>query len=358
MKQTPGEAGHASLLGVEDGSGESASDTGLPSEKVWVPAAVRQAGGRGRVVVFWGRLLVALSILAFILSRIDIRSAALRLSPALLAAVATATGLWLVSQGVAALRWRLVLGENVLPWSYLLRLYVIGSFFGLFLPTSVGGDAVRALAAIRASKKPGRAAASVLIDRGFGVLATLGFGVIGLLWAPSSARAVLGNVVNWQRPGMLAIFIVFVASAALIAVYRRSAKTRVLWKEGMRTLGDLLRSPKRLGRVLLLALMAQGTIVLLWYTLARGMGFRLPIVTFLWTVPVVNLSALLPVTFAGLGVREGVWLWLLADKGISSADIVAFSLLYFGCNILVATLGAAMFVSRGLEGGSTPPRCE
>jgi glycosyltransferase 2 family protein len=344
---------------VEDGSGESASDTGLPSEKVWVPAAVRQAGGRGRVVVFWGRLLVALSILAFILSRIDIRSAALHLSPALLAAVATATGLWIVSQGVAALRWRLVLGENVLPWSYLLRLYVIGSFFGLFLPTSVGGDAVRALAAIRASKKPGRAAASVLIDRGFGVLATLGFGVIGLLLAPSSARVVLGNGVGWRRPGMLAISIIVVAIGVLLSMYRRSRRARTLWQDGLGTLRDLARSPSRLGRVILLAVITQGMVVFLWYILARGMGFELPALTFLWAVPVVSLSVLLPVTFAGLGVREGVWLLLLADTGIAPADILAFSLLYFGCNLLVGIIGGLLFVSRGLAvlpvntGGST-----
>jgi uncharacterized membrane protein YbhN (UPF0104 family) len=78
------------------------------------------------------------------------------------------------------------------------------------------------------------------------------------------------------------------------------------------------------------------------------MGFELPAFTLLWAVPVVSLSVLLPVTFAGLGVREGVWLLLLADTGIAPADILAFSLLYFGCNLLVGIIGGLLFVSRGL----------
>jgi uncharacterized membrane protein YbhN (UPF0104 family) len=66
---------------------------------------------------------------------------------------------------------------------------------------------------------------------------------------------------------------------------------------------------------------------------------------------VVSLSALLPVTFAGLGIREGVWLVLLGGSSIPPADIVAFSLLYFACNILVGITGGVLFVSSGLATG-------
>jgi uncharacterized membrane protein YbhN (UPF0104 family) len=123
---------------------------------------------------------------------------------------------------------------------------------------------------------------------------------------------------------------------------------RAFWNDGTTALKRLVRVPTRLVRVAALAGVSQGLIVLLWYTLAAGMNFQIPATTFLWAVPVVSLSALLPLTFAGLGVREGVWLVLLAGSSIAPADIVAFSLLYFACNILVGILGAFLFVSSGL----------
>jgi uncharacterized membrane protein YbhN (UPF0104 family) len=103
-----------------------------------------------------------------------------------------------------------------------------------------------------------------------------------------------------------------------------------------------------LARVTILALVSQGLIILLWYLLARGVHFTLPTSTFLWAVPLVSLSALLPVTFAGLGVREGVWLVLLSDSGIPPADVVAFSLLYFACTLLVGITGGLLFVTSGM----------
>jgi hypothetical protein len=101
-------------------------------------------------------------------------------------------------------------------------------------------------------------------------------------------------------------------------------------------------------KVLGLALVSQSLIVLLWYTLSRGMNLALPGSMFLWAVPLVSLSALLPVTFAGLGVREGVWLVLLAGTAIPPANIVAFSLLYFACSVLVGIIGGIWFVFSGI----------
>ena len=332
---------------MEDGSEKSASDTGLPDEKVRFSAWLRQATQRAPPLLFWVRLLGALTILGLIVSRVDLKATSVPFGFRLVAAIAAGTGLWLLSQAVAALRWQLVLRDDVLPWSYLFRLYVIGTFFGLFLPTSVGGDAVRAAAAIRSSKRGGRAIASVLVDRGLGVMATVAYAGFGVVLAPGALAAV-GERLNWQVPGLAMVSIGTLVAGALIFVLRRSANLQAVLADGIGVLGDLARSPRSLVRVFALAFISQGLLVLVWYALAQGMRFTLPASTFLWAVPLVTLSALLPITFAGLGVREGVWLILLATTAISAADIVAFSLLYFVCNLLVGIVGGILFVSQGL----------
>ena len=298
-------------------------------------------------MLFWPRFLAGLGVLGLIISRIDLRATTVRPSPLLLAAIAGATGLLVMSQAVAALRWKIILGHDRLPWRYLWRLYIIGSFFGLFLPTSVGGDAVRVVATARSSESTGRAIASVLIDRGFGVVATISYAALGLILAPEMVASLAGDGVSWRAPGLAGIGLMLGAIGVAILILRRSARVLAFWRDGIIAFGDLARSPRRLGHVSALALVSQGLIVLLWYTLALGMNFALPTSTFLWAVPLVSLSALLPITFAGLGVREGVWLLLLAGSAIPPADIVAFSLLYFVCNLLVGIIGGILFVSSG-----------
>jgi uncharacterized membrane protein YbhN (UPF0104 family) len=287
-------------------------------------------------------------MLGLIISRIDLGAATARPSPVLLFAVAGATGLLIMSQAVAALRWKIILGDDKLPWSYLLRLYIIGSFFGLFLPTSVGGDALRAMATARSSERAGRAMVSVLIDRCSGVVATTAYLALGLTLAPESVAVLNGDAVSWHAPALAGIGLALASTGVILLVLSRSARVRAFWHDGIAALGDLARSPRRLGRVSALAMVSQGLIVLLWYTLAHGMNFTLPTSTFLWAVPLVSLSALLPITFSGLGVREGVWLVLLAGSAIPPADIVGFSLLYFACNLLVGITGGILFISSGM----------
>jgi len=302
----------------------------------------RQAAPSRRALLFALRLAVGVGVLAFILSRVDHGAATIPATAQVAGAVGLAAVLLLASQGVAALRWRLILADDGLPWRYLYRLYVIGSFFGLFLPTSVGGDVVRAAAAAGSSRSRARTVASVLLDRALGLAATVAFAAVGLVVVPGALRLVRGDDMHWHTPsGTLVVAALGVLAAGAIAV-TRSRRVRRLWQDGFAAAGELARSPRRLARVSGLALVSQGLIVTLWAVLARGMSLAIPLSFLLWAVPVVTLAALLPVTFSGLGVREGAWLLLLGGSGIPEASIVTFSLLYFACNVLVAIVGGLL----------------
>jgi glycosyltransferase 2 family protein len=349
MKSVPEEGSHASLIRVDDASSGVATDTRSRRSNLRFTAIGGQVRARARTVIFLLRLLVAVGVLGLIARRIDLGAGTVRPTALLLVSIGVASALLVMSQAVAALRWRIVLGDAKLPWSYLLRLYIIGSFFSLFLPTSVGGDAVRALATARSSASTGRALASVLVDRGFGVGATLVFAVLGVALAPEALAAVGGRSVTWHTPGLAGGVLALIAIGVAVLGVRRSARLRTLWSDGLAVVCDLVRSPAALVRASALALVAQGLIVLLWFTLARGMSLPLPASTFLWAVPIVALSALLPLTLSGLGIREAVWLVLLQSSSIPPADIVTFSLLYFVCTALVGMLGGVLFVSSGMS---------
>lgn len=74
---------------------------------------------------------------------------------------------------------------------------------------------------------------------------------------------------------------------------------------------------------------------------AHAVGIGLPFETFIWMFGVVMLCTVVPVTAAGLGVREAALVSILVAYGVPEGRALTFSLVYYGAVILV----------RGLIGG-------
>ena len=299
-------------------------------------------------VRFGLRLLVGAALLTLVVRRMSWDALELVEPARLLFGVVAAWLILLAGQALAAARWKVLLGPGSPRWSYLVRLYLIGTFFSLFLPTVVGGDAVRAVATARTTSRAGTAVASVLLDRLFGVAAMMAYLMIGLVAAPGVARTMLGRA-EWRTPGglplVLALAVAFGAVAVLIV--RRSVRLKRVVEEGWTAIVALRHFPDRAVRALALGLVVQGLYIGLWIVLAAAMRFDLPVATFLLAVPVVTLGTMLPISLAGLGLREGAWLLLLRGAAIPVAQIVAYSLLYFAANLLLGVVGGMLLVTRG-----------
>ena len=82
--------------------------------------------------------------------------------------------LYAAGQSISAWRWKILLGPVQLQASYprLLSFYFTGMFFNLFLPTIVGGDAVKALLLSRETGATARSTMSVFMERDLGLCAT------------------------------------------------------------------------------------------------------------------------------------------------------------------------------------------
>ena len=85
---------------------------------------------------------------------------------------------------ISALKWWLLLRAAEQPVAYLwtVRTYLVGQFFSNFLPTSIGGDAVRVFRLNQLVGRLGLAIASVFVERitGFLALTIIGWVALGL----------------------------------------------------------------------------------------------------------------------------------------------------------------------------------
>jgi len=95
-------------------------------------------------------------------------------------------GLFALAQTVSSQRWQIItraLGFNE-TMGQLTRFYFIGTYFSLLLPTSVGGDVVRAWYLDNRSGRRLKAFLSVFLDRLSGLMVLLAMGCLAAVFSP------------------------------------------------------------------------------------------------------------------------------------------------------------------------------
>jgi hypothetical protein len=67
-------------------------------------------------------------------------------------------------------------------------------------------------------------------------------------------------------------------------------------------------------------------------------------------VPITTAALLVPISIAGFGVREGLYVALFGQLGVAPAQAVALSLATYGLDILSGLVGGAIYLIAGLLG--------
>ena len=265
-----------------------------------------------------------------------------------LVAAAVAT---LASFGFATLRWRAVLTGMDTARVGLGRLtghVVAGQFVSNALPTTIGGDVVRVARLSQDTDNSAEAFASVIIDRltGWLVLPLITF--VGFLADPPLRSLGTATVV--------AAVLAVVTLVALVAILVAAEHPRLLGRFASRSdwrrfagavhLGvyRLRRHPAAIAGVVAAGAAYQGTMVLAATAAAFALGIEDAGLTVLAAfLPAVLISQLLPVSIAGLGVREGAFVLFLTPLGVPAEQAVALGLTLYALNLVTSLVGAPAF---------------
>ncbi len=131
------------------------------------------------------RVLISTGALAFLFWKIGLGETLVALRRADLRYLLAAFLLYILSLIIRAYRWFVLLHslDPTIPFGRLLRLYFVGAFFNAFLPTTYGGDVVRALELTR-DTDASASVGTVLLDRMTGLLMLF---VMGLAVLPFHA---------------------------------------------------------------------------------------------------------------------------------------------------------------------------
>jgi uncharacterized protein (TIRG00374 family) len=265
----------------------------------------------------------------------------------------------LITRFLTAFKWKLFLNpEQPVPsYGFLLRLVWVSSFLGSFLPTSVGGDAVRVWGLARESQRATDAFVSVFLDRLTGVAALL-------------TVAMAGTCMTIGDPlGRLLVPLVLVPgiiiSAGLLFMLTKAGSRASQWITGVistrlginfpanidRAIKAYRDFPMRVIAAMALSVLVQMCRVAAVYLVSKSLAVDLSIMNALILVPPVMFIGLLPISIAGIGVVEGAFVFFLGFLSIPVSAAMAVALVGRIIGMAVSLPGGIFFFVSGLQTG-------
>jgi len=265
--------------------------------------------------------------------------------------LAAAFVLYLVGIVVRAYRWQVLLSalRMDIPLARLTNLYFIGTFFNNILPTGIGGDVVRVYELSKQSKRPIESVGTVLLDRASGLLVLFLMALLALpfsyqLIAPSVAAViVLLSLGSWAGLGFV-LRRDWLERWGLLRIMDKIKQLRELY-ESIYACG-----PRAIGGALAVSLVFNVLLIAVNYLIALSLGLEIPLRYFLLFIPLISFLLVLPISLSGLGVREGAYIYLFAQAGVSAPLALAMSLLFYALNVATGLIGGALYAFAGAQG--------
>ncbi len=231
-----------------------------------------------------------------------------------------------LSQVLLAMRWWILLWAQKIHISFwtAVRLHFLGLFYNNIMPSSVGGDVLRAWYVAKHTKEKWRAALSVLFDRLWGLFGLVIIAVSAYVFllgdAPEAADAAQEQGgLPWASMLIAVSVILGIGALAGSVLYACSATrpwvTRLggaIWRETVtlstksrEALGLYVRTPQALLAALMTTFLLQGMVIMAFWYLGRTLGMTAGLDAYFVIFPITWVLAALPISISGWGVLEG-----------------------------------------------------
>lgn len=278
--------------------------------------------------------------------------------------------IFIISQAIVAFRWWLLLrtqGVNI-NLSDAVRLNFLGLFYNNFMPSSVGGDVIRAWYVTKHTHKKFVAVLSVFVDRVIGLFTMIMLALSCWFLFMTGTRLDIalpdiGGFVS-KHSGFILWFaaIAAIIVSGLLANRRIRVKITGLYSAGREHIAhaakkayDALamyrRNPFTIIATIAMTVFLQSCVIVAYWFLGRNLGMETNIKFFFVFFPVSWVVGALPISIGGAGVIEGVLAALFFYfAGVSKEQAVAIVL----CQRFVLILGSIPGMIINLRGAHLP----
>ena len=308
----------------------------------------------------WLKALLSLAMMALLLWQIELAPLFAAFTATKLELSLLAFALFLFQQVVVAYAWHILLaGQNRnLPFRKTLEVHCLGSFFGTFLPSSVGMDVIRAYRLGRYLERGVDSASAMFVTRVVGFLVNF---LLALLVAIPVSRTLDNPSLFGFVLLLTAMFIAcvwMVLNEKLLGLMKhvlgrfklaRIADKITGFRAGIVSIG---RNRRAMFNLVALSFFYQSLGIVIIYVLGRALGIELAIWHYFIYIPLITTITVLPISLAGIGIREGAFVFFFAQAGVAQAQALSLSLLLFAQTLALALLGGVWYLLAREQGAN------
>ncbi len=232
----------------------------------------------------------------------------------------------------------------------LVKINFISRFYALFLPSAVGREITRWIKVTRNQGDRLSFVAPIIFERLTFLLVLILCGSVPLLaYGPTTEIMTLrAQLLPW-------VILALVVIAALLSFYASSEARSLAQSISGRLFASFSAKTKMTSFIESFSLHNMGTahyagivgLSLIWqvfyigrlFTLIKAAALPLNLIDIIWMGSLVLLLQTLPISFAGIGLREGAYAFLVTRFGLPPEDGVLIGILFFSQMMFMALIG-------------------
>ncbi|MCX5800919.1 MAG: lysylphosphatidylglycerol synthase transmembrane domain-containing protein [Candidatus Eisenbacteria bacterium] len=300
------------------------------------------------------KIIVSLSLLAYILHRVEPANVVETISKARANPLILAAVLFFVSNVLGSWLWSMLLSSQRvrIPFYRVASFYFVGLFFNNFLPANIGGDIVRIYDASRYCKDKSAVFIATFMDRVIGLLAISFLSVVASFYALDHFKIfLLYLTVVLGFLGSLLV-VLSILNRRILALFEKPfkwVKAFDLERRVVKLFDELHSFRDRLPllvAVLSLAIGIQLLRVYVHYLVARSLGINISLSYFFLFVPVLAALSALPISINGLGVREGAGVVLFGLAHVARGPAFLIEFITYLIGVAISLTGGVIFLLR------------
>ena len=255
---------------------------------------------------------------------------------------------------IQTIRWRLFFPSDhaIFNFVYLFKIFFIGIFFNNILPTSSGGDGVRAYYIYKRGASVPLSTSPIIIERMAGLFAMIGMASLSITFVDINAEWVY-----MLRSFMLYAFIVM---TLMIILLRWQMTYRMLYKflkkisrnriikillNMTESINQYLNKDALIIKVFLISISAQIIQIFVFLFISYSLGIEFSLFNLIFAVPIVLIAAGLPISIGGFGVREVAIISVFSAMGISNIEATSIAIIFMFIIIISSLPGLYFFIN-------------
>jgi uncharacterized protein (TIRG00374 family) len=298
------------------------------------------------------KIVVAIGLLTYIFSKVPLATVWQAIVQADRYFICLAFGVFLGIRYLNAYRTKIFTNAHRMQISIhqLVGISLTTTFYGLFLPGILAGGAIRWYKIARVDNMPAQSFTAIIYDR---LMSTIGLVVIGIIFW------IIDQHTQYNQIGLLLILILGILILTYIVVFNekiimlfyhlalkapfvpcliRDKITKIL-----RICVEYSRIPHSGHLRIFCATLAFDLCgIFAMYLLALSIELPVTYAQIAWIRSIIYILTMLPLSFSGLGIREGSLIVLLQNYGVTPTDALAFSFLIFSSIVILAIIGGAI----------------